>query len=435
MNQARIIGIDPGTAITGFSILDKDYDKLRLIECGCIRTEAGLQIATRLNQIATDLATIIETYNPQVACVEQIFFQKNVKTAIDVAQARGVIIQKLTENSIPIYEFTPLQIKQNVCGYGKADKKMVQEMVKMTLNLAEVPKPDDAADAVAAAISLSQSLSLSSNYMDKSQKILVIALWSVIISGLIFLTFNKLSNKEPEFDPNSLIGNNSEEIETEEENIQNNTSELNQAISLINEGKTTEAREILINELQKSPNSVQIQIEIGRTYLYENKIEQAKDVFWQMDKNIAAVQMYRSIVLFFYQQFDDSRDELSQTAHPSLYNAFETFDYYQESENSYLKALYSKALIQVDEHQAALFILSELIQNNPNYRDAWIMLGYCYLKIGLMDDAIHALEKAYNLDPEKAEALYYLGVAYSLNGDAAAGRAYINQAKTLGFSN
>lgn len=161
MKQARIIGIDPGTAITGFAILDKDFDNLTLIECGCIRTEAGLQTATRLNQIATDMATIIDTFNPQVASVEQIFFQNNVKTAIDVAQARGVIIQKLTENTVPMYEFTPLQIKQSVCGYGKADKKMVQEMVKLTLNLKEAPKPDDAADAVAAAITLAHSLTLS----------------------------------------------------------------------------------------------------------------------------------------------------------------------------------------------------------------------------------------------------------------------------------
>lgn len=158
--MSRIIGIDPGTAITGFSILEKGERENHLIEYGCIRTASDLNLATRLNQIAQDLETIIQTFKPQYACVEELFFQKNVKTAISVAHARGVVIQKLTEHNIAVFELTPLQIKQAVCGYGQADKAMVQQMIKLTLRLKTTPQPDDAADAIAAALALADSLNL-----------------------------------------------------------------------------------------------------------------------------------------------------------------------------------------------------------------------------------------------------------------------------------
>ena len=154
----RIIGLDPGTAITGYSILDKENNKIRLLDYGCIRTHKDLADNERLNQIATDIEFLITKWKPEIASVEKIFFQKNIKTAISVAQARGVLIQKLTEKNVEITEFTPLEIKSAVCGYGKADKKMIQEMVKIILGLQQVPQPDDAADAIAAAICLSQSL-------------------------------------------------------------------------------------------------------------------------------------------------------------------------------------------------------------------------------------------------------------------------------------
>lgn len=154
----RIIGIDPGTAITGFSILESYQGNIQLLEYGCIRTSAGLDMSDRLNQIATDIDIIVEKWKPQTASIEKLYFQTNVKTAISVAQARGVIIQKLTENGISINEYTPLQIKLAVCGYGKADKKMVQQMIKVILELNKIPQPDDAADAIAAAICLSNSL-------------------------------------------------------------------------------------------------------------------------------------------------------------------------------------------------------------------------------------------------------------------------------------
>jgi len=158
----KILGIDPGTAITGFSILKIENGKTHLLEYGCIRTAAGLEAGTRLQQIAEDLHSLIEKWQPVAASVEKLFFQKNVKTAMAVSQARGVIIQKLTENGIHTREYTPLEIKSAVCGYGKADKKMVQQMLKIMFGLNQVPKPDDAADAIAAAICLANSINLES---------------------------------------------------------------------------------------------------------------------------------------------------------------------------------------------------------------------------------------------------------------------------------
>jgi|GEM_PF-442358 len=150
--QMRVMGIDPGTATTGFSILERDKNSFRLLDYGCITTEAKTPANIRLNQIAQDLKTLIKKWEPTHASIEKLFFNKNVKTAISVAQARGVVIQILTEYGIDPREFTPLEIKSAVCGYGRADKKMVQEMIKTMLNLKVIPRPDDAADAIATAI-------------------------------------------------------------------------------------------------------------------------------------------------------------------------------------------------------------------------------------------------------------------------------------------
>ncbi len=156
----RIIGIDPGTATTGFSILESKDGKMSLLDFGCIRTQKGLSPEIRLNQIAQDMEELIKKWQPKKAAVEKLFFKKNVKTAISVAQARGVILQKLCEKGITINEYTPLEIKSQICGYGKADKKMVQQMVKIVLGLKQTPKPDDAADAIAASICLANSVNL-----------------------------------------------------------------------------------------------------------------------------------------------------------------------------------------------------------------------------------------------------------------------------------
>lgn len=158
----RIIGIDPGTAIVGYCILEENADKTSLVDYGTIKTQRGLQNSVRLTQIREDLETLIAKFKPQMASVEKLFFQKNLKTAMAVSEARGVIIQKFTERGIDLKEYTPLEIKNAVCGYGKADKKMVQQMIKIIFKLKEVPKPDDAADAIAAALCLSNSYKLQS---------------------------------------------------------------------------------------------------------------------------------------------------------------------------------------------------------------------------------------------------------------------------------
>lgn len=156
----RIIGIDPGTATTGFSILDHENGKFHLRDYGCIKTQSSLPPNIRLQQIASDLSALIQKYHPQIAAIEKLFFQKNIKTAMAVSEARGVILHTFTNFNLQINEFTPLEIKSAVCGYGKADKKMVQQMVKIILGLKTAPKPDDAADAIAVAICLANSLAL-----------------------------------------------------------------------------------------------------------------------------------------------------------------------------------------------------------------------------------------------------------------------------------
>ncbi len=147
-----IIGIDPGIADTGFGVIRVTRSKLECIEYGTIKTKASLTLSKRLKELNIKLDKLIKTHQPKIVSVEQLFFCKNVKTALIVGQARGVILMTIEQNNIPLIEFTPLQIKQAVSSFGQADKGQVQRMVKMILNLSELPKPDDAADALAAAI-------------------------------------------------------------------------------------------------------------------------------------------------------------------------------------------------------------------------------------------------------------------------------------------
>ncbi|WP_297596997.1 crossover junction endodeoxyribonuclease RuvC [uncultured Cetobacterium sp.] len=154
----RILGIDPGTAIVGYSILDFKNNKYTLIKYGCIYTAKELPMEERLLQIFNELETIIEEYSPQHMAVEELFFFKNNKTVISVGQARGVIILAGKKNGLLIENYTPLQVKMGITGYGKADKKQVQLMVQKLLKLVEIPKPDDAADAIAVAITHINSL-------------------------------------------------------------------------------------------------------------------------------------------------------------------------------------------------------------------------------------------------------------------------------------
>lgn len=152
-----ILGIDPGTAAIGFGLIEKDK-KLSLIEYGCIKTQTDLTTAERLNKLHKELILIIKKYKPNTVAVEDIFFFKNLKTAIKVSQARGVVLLTAAEAGLPVFEYTPLQIKQATTSYGRAEKIQVQKMVKLLLNLKEIPKPDDAADALAIAICCANSI-------------------------------------------------------------------------------------------------------------------------------------------------------------------------------------------------------------------------------------------------------------------------------------
>jgi len=147
-----IIGIDPGTAITGYGIIKSEFGRLEMIDYGCIRTETSLSTAERLKETDLQFVKLINEYQPEKVAVEDIFFFKNTKTIIKVSQARGVILFRASKMMLPIFEHTPLQVKQAVTGYGRADKNQVQQMVKNILKLKEIPKPDDAADALAIAI-------------------------------------------------------------------------------------------------------------------------------------------------------------------------------------------------------------------------------------------------------------------------------------------
>ena len=148
-----ILGIDPGIADTGYGIIQKDKSgNLSCIDYGSIKTMAKTEMSRRLEIINKELNIIIKEYKPDLIAIEQLFFCNNAKTAIIVGQARGVAMFTARQNKIPIIEFTPLQVKQAVSAYGKAPKMQVQKMVKLLLNLEEIPKPDDAADALAIAI-------------------------------------------------------------------------------------------------------------------------------------------------------------------------------------------------------------------------------------------------------------------------------------------
>lgn len=148
----RVLGIDPGTAIVGFSILDFENNKFNVIDYGCIYTDKDMAMEDRLCKIYTELSEIIDKYNPEEMAIEELFYFKNNKTVISVGQARGVIVLCGRQKNLKISHYTPLQVKTGITGYGKAEKKQIQLMVQRILNLKEIPKPDDAADALAIAI-------------------------------------------------------------------------------------------------------------------------------------------------------------------------------------------------------------------------------------------------------------------------------------------
>lgn len=147
-----ILGIDPGYAIVGYGLINYEKNRFSVIDYGAITTEAKTPFNQRLQIIFNDLTALIEKYKPQAMAIEKLFYNTNAKTVIDVAQARGVIMLAAQINGINAFEYTPLQVKQSVVGYGRAEKKQVQEMTRVILNLEKIPKPDDTADALAMAI-------------------------------------------------------------------------------------------------------------------------------------------------------------------------------------------------------------------------------------------------------------------------------------------
>ncbi|ADC91680.1 crossover junction endodeoxyribonuclease RuvC [Mageeibacillus indolicus] len=147
-----IMGVDPGYAITGYGILETKNNRLNPLDFGVLTTPARMPIERRLYKIHTGLIAIMREYNPAVLAVEELFFARNTTTAIGTAEARGIALLAAAQYKIPVFEYTPLQVKLAVTGYGKSEKRQVQSMVKLLLHLDEMPKPDDAADALAIAV-------------------------------------------------------------------------------------------------------------------------------------------------------------------------------------------------------------------------------------------------------------------------------------------
>lgn len=154
-----ILGIDPGVAIVGYAFVFFKDNKLSVIDCGCIKTSKKENFSQRLLQIYHELEILIKKNRPDQVAVESVYFAKNTKTAMKVSEARGVAILAAAENRVKVLEFTPLQVKQALTGYGRASKSQIQEMVKIVLSLKKIPKPDDVADALAIAITCSQTKS------------------------------------------------------------------------------------------------------------------------------------------------------------------------------------------------------------------------------------------------------------------------------------
>ena len=155
----RILGIDPGYGITGFGVIDTQAGQSRLVSCGAITTPAGMDFSARLEIIYEDMRKLLEQAKPDAVAIEELFFGQNVTTGIGVAQSRGVILLAIRQAGLQVYSYKPMQVKQAVVGYGNATKHQVQDMTKRLLGLQQMPKPDDAADAIAIALCHARSSS------------------------------------------------------------------------------------------------------------------------------------------------------------------------------------------------------------------------------------------------------------------------------------
>jgi len=158
----RILGIDPGIAIVGYGVIDKEGNRYKTVAYDAVTTRAHTPLEERLEAVYNGINEIIKTYKPDAMSIEELFFNNNAKTALTVGQARGVIILAAVQNHLPVYEYTPLQVKQALTGYGRASKGQIQQMMKSMLGLAQIPKPDDVADALAIAVCHGNSMRFNS---------------------------------------------------------------------------------------------------------------------------------------------------------------------------------------------------------------------------------------------------------------------------------
>ena len=158
----RILGIDPGIAIVGYGVIDKEGNRYKTVAYDAVITRAHTPLEERLEKVYTGINEIIKIYKPDAMSIEELFFNNNAKTALTVGQARGVIILAAVQNHVPVYEYTPLQVKQALTGYGRASKSQIQQMMKSMLALTEIPKPDDVADALAIAVCHGNSMRFNS---------------------------------------------------------------------------------------------------------------------------------------------------------------------------------------------------------------------------------------------------------------------------------
>lgn len=163
-----ILGIDPGMAIVGYGVIEEKNNSLIPIDYGAITTPSTMETPQRLVTIYDGIKELIERYKPDEVAIEELFFNKNVKTALTVGHARGVAVLAAAKTELPLYEYTPLQVKQSVVGYGRAEKAQVQQMVKILLNLKDIPRPDDAADALAVGICHSNCADMGRKYGRKA---------------------------------------------------------------------------------------------------------------------------------------------------------------------------------------------------------------------------------------------------------------------------
>jgi|UniRef100_A0A7C3SQ99 crossover junction endodeoxyribonuclease RuvC len=148
----KVLGVDPGTAITGFGILNKEEDHIKVVDYGALITPSNWSLGRRLNYLYDQISALLEGYDPDIVVMENIFFNKNVKTAISIGQAQGIILLAAYQHQKEIFMFSPLEVKLSIVGYGRASKNQIQYMVKEILNLKDIPKPDDTADALAIAL-------------------------------------------------------------------------------------------------------------------------------------------------------------------------------------------------------------------------------------------------------------------------------------------